>query len=204
MASRPPDFPEWASGSAVVVEPNSTKKAQGHLVEERPLAQFVNWILKTIYLWILYFDAPVNQRTRYPTDVGNNGVASTWINAPPSDTYHNTSAAHDWWISTHERTNDIIRSCVGRVNPNGRVVTVTLLVYAAGVIVFEAGKASTAGVGDEDVTIDPTTVPSPATGTWDHTLVAGERVWVKFTSTAGSSNQTWIRYADIYADTDHA
>lgn len=55
MAAKPTKLPEWASdASADIVEPNAGKKFVGWVPSERPPSQYFNWLLNTIYLWLLY------------------------------------------------------------------------------------------------------------------------------------------------------
>lgn len=56
--SKPTNKPGWnPSDSSKVVEPNSTKKAQGWAAGEKPAAEHFNWLMKTISQWIDHIDA---------------------------------------------------------------------------------------------------------------------------------------------------
>lgn len=68
-ASKPTDLPQWASDATGgtpqnVVEPNAGKKAIGFVEEEKPPAEYVNWIWRIIFLWVLWLrDFEANAHT---------------------------------------------------------------------------------------------------------------------------------------------
>lgn len=55
MSAMPSVLPEWATdGGADVVEPLLGVKQAGWVVDTQPPAGWMNWLFKTIYLWIVY------------------------------------------------------------------------------------------------------------------------------------------------------
>jgi hypothetical protein len=55
--SKPTNKPGWnPSDPSKVVEPTSTKKAQGWAAGEKPAAEHFNWLMKTVSQWIDYVD----------------------------------------------------------------------------------------------------------------------------------------------------
>ena len=63
LTVEPTDLPRWSStvaaDPAYVVEPAEGNKDTG-FVPGKPLRVTMNWILSTIYLWIVYFQSKVN------------------------------------------------------------------------------------------------------------------------------------------------
>lgn len=56
--SKPTNKPGWnPTDSSKVVEPTSTKKAQGWAAGEKPAAEHFNWLMKTVSQWIDHIDA---------------------------------------------------------------------------------------------------------------------------------------------------
>lgn len=56
--SKPTTLPEWATGGgASVVEPLLAEKQLGWVASTKPPASWFNWILLTIYNWIVWLDA---------------------------------------------------------------------------------------------------------------------------------------------------
>lgn len=56
--SKPNNKPGWnPTDSSKVVEPTSTKKAQGWAAGEKPAAEHFNWLMKTVSEWIEHIDA---------------------------------------------------------------------------------------------------------------------------------------------------
>lgn len=55
MATKPTSTPRWASdGAADVIEPPSGKKDTGWLVDDKPPAQWENWLRKITWQWTEY------------------------------------------------------------------------------------------------------------------------------------------------------
>lgn len=69
---KPSDIPEWASvantddisGQPNVVEPPTSKKQRGFDFREKPPRNWLNWLLKTIYLWINWLNAVYDSRVK--------------------------------------------------------------------------------------------------------------------------------------------
>lgn len=53
---KPTSTPRWADVGGDIVEPSAGKKNVGWLADERPPAQYFNWLLNTIYLWCKWID----------------------------------------------------------------------------------------------------------------------------------------------------
>jgi hypothetical protein len=68
MATKPTIIPNWATLGTIltVVEPLLAKKNEGWAVAEKPAAQHLNWLLKTLGLWCAWVD-----------DINNN--TQTWV-----------------------------------------------------------------------------------------------------------------------------
>lgn len=54
--AKPDKYPRWADVGGSITEPSSGKKDVGWVVAEKPPAQYFNWLLNLIYLWIVWFD----------------------------------------------------------------------------------------------------------------------------------------------------
>lgn len=71
MATRPTKFPEWArvpsvdpvTGGANVVEPTEQKKDTGWQREEKPPANYQNWLDNLTYQWLQYLDDNYQSQT---------------------------------------------------------------------------------------------------------------------------------------------
>lgn len=66
MATKPGIVPRWATDAGRTVQPPengalTTSKDVGFLNATRPPARFLNWLLNTIYIWILYLQDLNNQ-----------------------------------------------------------------------------------------------------------------------------------------------
>lgn len=69
--SKPSELPVWATdanyvapskpwdATPTIVEPSAGKKAQGFYPDERPTAQYLQWWMNLVYLWIVYVDAGI-------------------------------------------------------------------------------------------------------------------------------------------------
>jgi hypothetical protein len=66
--TKPSTLPRWANVGGSVVEPTEGKKDVGWATQEKPPAQYWNWLLYTIYLWINWLNDITNQ-------------AFTWVGA---------------------------------------------------------------------------------------------------------------------------
>lgn len=56
MAAKPTKLPRWGDVSGDIVEPSSGKKDVGWVDEEKPPAQFFNWLLDLIFQWTDYLN----------------------------------------------------------------------------------------------------------------------------------------------------
>ena len=56
MATRPDDYPRWATTEVEVTEPPESRKASGYVGGDKPRRGWENWIKNEIYKWILYLD----------------------------------------------------------------------------------------------------------------------------------------------------
>ncbi len=54
--ARPAELPRWADVGGDIETPSSGKQDIGWLVNERPPAQYFNWLANTTYLWTQYLD----------------------------------------------------------------------------------------------------------------------------------------------------
>lgn len=89
MADRPTSLPVWATdtnftngpdvGNPTKEEPSAGQKAEGHVPDTRPAAQFQNWWQNLVYSWLAYFDQVANSHL------------SNWV----FGTYHNLIDAGD-------------------------------------------------------------------------------------------------------------
>lgn len=57
MATKPTNIAEWATGAAPIVEPSTPQKQAGWPVDYKPPAQWFNWWMKLVHLWIVWLDA---------------------------------------------------------------------------------------------------------------------------------------------------
>lgn len=72
---KPGALPEWASteikdavsGQLNVYEPPEQKKKLGWNYKEKPARQWLNWLHKTTYEWLKYFDYFLNRPKIYTT-----------------------------------------------------------------------------------------------------------------------------------------
>jgi len=89
MATKPASEPRWADVGGDIVEPSAGKKNVGWVANERPPAQFFNWLLNTIWLWIQWLNSAV-------VDFGTATVQAdvftvdTTINVSPEQLSHGT------------------------------------------------------------------------------------------------------------------
>lgn len=67
---RPEKLPEWATDpGADVVEPTSGQKGDGWDVNDKPPAGWLNWLHKTVYNWLAYYQNMVlDNRVAFDTD----------------------------------------------------------------------------------------------------------------------------------------
>lgn len=103
MATQPTKLPEWADGSALVVEPSTGKKLVGFGAAEKVSGALTNWLFLTIYQWIAWIAAVFtngggavgNADLGYPTESPTKPVtvASTVFTAS-SSTQNCTATAH--------------------------------------------------------------------------------------------------------------
>lgn len=65
MSDKPTELPAWATNdtSAEVTEPGGALKATGAVPDTQTGAQHINWILHRIYLWIVWFNIGIFQRS---------------------------------------------------------------------------------------------------------------------------------------------
>lgn len=57
MATKPTNIAEWGTGAAPIVEPTTPQKQAGWPVDYKPPAQWFNWWMKLVHLWIVWLDA---------------------------------------------------------------------------------------------------------------------------------------------------
>lgn len=57
MATKPSNLAEWATGAAPIVEPSTPQKQAGWSVGFKPPAQWFNWWMNIMHLWVLWLDA---------------------------------------------------------------------------------------------------------------------------------------------------
>lgn len=57
MATKPSNIAEWGTGAAPIVEPTLPQKQAGWAVAFKPPAQWFNWWMKLVHLWIVWLDA---------------------------------------------------------------------------------------------------------------------------------------------------
>lgn len=66
MATKPAKLPRWSETTggvqSNVVEPSEGKKDVGFTPAERPAAQFFDWLLNLIYLWLKWLDVTVGTK----------------------------------------------------------------------------------------------------------------------------------------------
>lgn len=65
MSDRPSDLPRWAdlADADDTIEPTSGRKDDGFDSAQRPPSQYLNWLLNTIYNWVLWIQVGVWQRS---------------------------------------------------------------------------------------------------------------------------------------------
>lgn len=195
MAARPTQLPEWATGAeATVVPPSAGKKALGWITDERPLAQYVNWILFTIYSWLGYLDNG-ERRVRVGAASGHS-IGGLW-NTPTgySALYTGATTTQDWWIALPLKAGDTLTSLDFNVRPRGATyeITCAVHVYNGNTLVFSDTKDSTSGSVSETVDISVSD-----TANLPHTLAADEMVYVSVgASGAGAALARyffWLEY----------
>lgn len=90
--AKPSSKPDWTitnpDQASISVEPSGSKKNIGWLADERPAAEFWNWLLLNITEWINYFetltDGLANQLGQYDAVIGFGGTHAS-INALMAD-----------------------------------------------------------------------------------------------------------------------
>lgn len=55
--AKPSQFPEWGSAQTNNVDPSGGQKASGWTPTQLAVSSYFNWVLYTIYLWIVYLDS---------------------------------------------------------------------------------------------------------------------------------------------------
>lgn len=55
--AKPTNLASWGTGAAPIVEPSAGVKAAGWAPNQRPPAQWFNWWMNAVYLWMVWLDA---------------------------------------------------------------------------------------------------------------------------------------------------
>lgn len=55
--AKPAQYPTWATAGTNNTEPSSGQKASGWTANQVAVSSYFNWVLYTIYLWIVYLDS---------------------------------------------------------------------------------------------------------------------------------------------------
>jgi len=64
MPTKPTSVPDWATGpGALITEPDSSKKENGFLFEERPAVDYFNWLIYNLGNWINWLAGRFNETT---------------------------------------------------------------------------------------------------------------------------------------------
>lgn len=147
MATKPTNIAEWGTGAAPIVEPSTPQKQAGWPVDYKPPAQWFNWWMKLVHLWIVWLDAfESDPHTWTALQTFNAKIVSTWGgggSAVGAIHGNNTSAGVGGFPGVlGESTNGI------GVSGNG------LIAGVAGSIGVLAG-ASAAGVSGQSRSTDP-------------------------------------------------
>ena len=77
MASKPSLTPRWANVGGDITEPASGKKDIGHVVAEKPPAQYLNWLFNLAWQWFEYLkDGAFSGATTFDSTVGVTGATT--------------------------------------------------------------------------------------------------------------------------------
>lgn len=176
MATKPTNTPRWANSGGAIVEPSSGKKDVGFVAGERPPAQFLNWLLNLLYLWVAWLNdivAPgsgsealsISSAGTLAAD-GKHGdrllvvhaAAGNGTNAGISagNGYMAATGAGEWWLPIPIRVGDRIKTLNLWANDSivgGQTVTVELVRFSS-----TGTRTSIAG-------------PSPSSGAWAATAI---------------------------------
>jgi hypothetical protein len=98
---KPAELPRWADvgGGAGIADPSSAVKDAGWLINQKPPAQWMNWLFNLLYQWCAYvFDFENNVHTWAANQIFNSGSgglvtwtgAQTWLSNSPWLTIDNT------------------------------------------------------------------------------------------------------------------
>lgn len=149
MASKPANVPVWNSGGAVNVEPSAGKKILGWLANERPPAQYLNWLLKLTGEWAQYLsDGAMSGAWTFASTVGITGLITATAGLVAAANQHITVSG-----TGRFKHGDMIKA----ISPYGFVCNVT----SNWTIGLDAGYLLSTGAGT-------VVVPIP--------MVVGERI----------------------------
>lgn len=110
MSDKPTTLPRWANGGgAKVATPSSGKQDIGWDTQEKPPAQWFNWLLLNIYLWLLWISDGYLTRNDLTTDAPVQGTTDQdanvkhWLDANGYN-FGQVISAQYWWVASNNFT----------------------------------------------------------------------------------------------------
>lgn len=82
---KPTQLPEWATSGTNVVEPTAGMKSAGFVAEQKPPAQYVNWLFKLLYDWTVWLNGLTNEALSW--GAFQTFTARALVNSNGADTY---------------------------------------------------------------------------------------------------------------------
>ena len=187
-----------------MVAPSAGKKALGWITNERPLAQYVNWILFTIYSWLGYLDNG-ERRVRLPASYGYSDAGYWGLNGYKIDSTSNVGGA-DWYYPLPVKEGDILTSGSFRILSGiaTNEITCSIAIYTDNVLATGYVKESTTPNVVETLVVDENA--TLVAGALPHTMGPNDYAFLTVgTSGAGTANRSayWVEYqATIATDKD--